>query len=545
MSRPWWQTDVVYQIYPRSFQDSNGDGVGDLPGITSRLGYLADLGVGAVWLSPFYPSPQADFGYDVSDYCGVDPQYGTLDDFDALTARAHELGLRVIVDLVPNHSSQAHAWFQESRSSRESPRRDWYIWRDPAPDGGPPNNWLSIFGGPAWSLDEATGQYYLHTFLEEQPDLNWRNPDVVDAMMDVARFWMRRGADGFRLDAVLFMGKHPDLPDLPPRTEAPALHKPTGEYDTLEHLYDTADPVVHDYFRRFRETVDGFASESGDGRDRVTIGELHEFDLGVWASYYGQPDGRGALDELHMPYNFGLLNTPWTAEGLRGHVDAIEAALPDGAWPNYVLGNHDERRLASRLGPENARLATLLLLTLRGAPTLYYGDELAMPEVDVPLDQRKDPWGFRSGLPELSRDGCRTPMAWDASPTAGFSSAPPDALWLPLHDDHETRNVAVQGGDPDSTLSFTRRALGVRRRLDALQSGGYAPLDGVPDDVFAFRRGGDVLVLLHVGDGTAEVALPAEQARVELATHDRQLEGETRGARVTLGPHEGLVLSVL
>ena len=538
---------MVYQIYPRSFQDSDGDGVGDLPGVTERLDYVADLGVGAVWLSPFYPSPQADFGYDVADYCGVDPQFGTLDDADRLVARAHELGLRVIVDVVPNHSSDQHAWFQESRSSRDSPKRDWYVWRDPKPDGSPPNNWLSIFGGPAWELDEATGQYYLHTFLREQPDLNWRNPEVVDAMMDVLRFWMARGVDGFRIDAILFIGKHPDLPDLPPRRTPNDFHKPTGEYDTLEHLYDTADPVVHEYFRRFRETVDGY-----DDAERVTIGELHEFkDLSRWAGYYGRPGPDGTLDELHMPFNFGLLNVDWTAAGIRAHVDAIEAALPDGAWPNYVLGNHDERRIATRLGPENVRLAALLLLTLRGAPTLYYGDELGVEEVNVPLGARRDPWGVRSGLPELGRDGCRTPMAWDGSPAAGFSDAAPSALWLPLHPDHATRNVEAQTADPDSTLAFVRRALAARAASPALHAGDYTPLDTLggapcPDDVFAFERAeGDdrALVLLHVGGGTVEVGVPEafRSGTVGVSTV-RDLEGTAVGERLALGPHAGLVV---
>ena len=543
MTRPWWQTDVVYQIYPRSFQDTDGDGVGDLAGVTERLGYVADLGVGAVWLSPFYPSPQADFGYDVADYCAVDPQFGTLADFDRLVERAHGLGLRVIVDVVPNHSSDQHAWFQESRQSRTSEKRDWYIWRDPAEDGGPPNNWLSIFGGPAWTLDEATGQYYLHTFLTEQPDLNWRNPAVVDAMMDVLRFWMGRGVDGFRIDAVLFSAKHPDLPDLPPRRSAPAMHKPTGEYDTLEHVYDTADPVIHEYFRRYRETVDGF-----DGAERVTIGELHAFnDLPRWASYYGRPGPDGTLDELHLPYNFGLLNVDWTAEGVRAHVDAIEAVLPDGAWPNYVLGNHDEARLATRLGEGSARLAGVLLLTLRGAPTLYYGDELGMPEADVPADRRVDPWAFRSGLPELSRDGARTPMAWDGSPSAGFSDADPSELWLPLHQGHDQTNVEAQAADPDSTLAFYRRALALRGQSDALRAGDYRPLDDVPDGVFAFERAaGDdrALVVLNFGDDRVEVDVPERYrgGAVRLATHDRQREGTTAGDRLAVAAKGGVVV---
>lgn len=540
MSHPWWQTDVVYQIYPRSFQDSNGDGIGDLPGITSRLGYVRDLGVGAVWLSPFYRSPQADFGYDVSDYRDVDPQFGTLEDFDALASKAKELGLKVIVDFVPNHSSDQHAWFQESRSSRTNAKRDWYTWRDPAPGGGPPNNWLSYFGGPAWTLDEATGQYYLHSFLTEQPDLNWRNPDLEAEMLDTLRFWMDRGVDGFRIDVAHLIAKDPELRDNPPAPPPTSgVFKSMGEYDTLLHVHDKGHPDVHRMFARIRETVDGH----GD-RERVTIGEIHDFDdLDRWASYYGTPTSKGTLSGLHMPFNFGLLNTPWTAHDVRAHVDALEGALPDGAWPNYVLGNHDEARIATRLGPASGKLAALLLLTLRGVPTLYYGDELGIEEVDVPLDDRKDPWGFRSGMPELSRDGCRTPMAWDASPGAGFSDAPPSRYWLPLHPNHESVNVEVESDDPESVWSFTRRALEVRNASPALQTGGYRALDDVPDGVFAFERiEGDErrLVLLHVGDGVLEIEVPEPYRVLEVVlSTERGLEA---GERVTLGPWAGVVL---
>ncbi len=536
--RPWWQTAAVYQVYPRSFQDSRGDGRGDLPGIIARLPYLAELGVGAVWLSPFYPSPQADFGYDVSDYRDVDPPYGTLADFDRLAEAAHALGLKLIVDFVPNHSSDQHAWFQESRASRDAGKRDWYVWRDPAPDGGPPNNWLSHFGGPAWTLDERTGQYYLHSFLTEQPDLNWRNPDVEAEMLDTLRFWMARGVDGFRIDVAHLIAKDPAFRDNPPADTAGSFHKSMGEYDAQLHVHDKGHPDVHQMFARIRQTVDGF-----DDQDRVTIGEIHDFDdLARWAGYYGTPTADGGLSGLHMPFNFGLLATPWTAAAVRAHVDAIEGALPDAAWPNYVLGNHDERRLATRLGTESVPLAGLLLLTLRGAPTLYYGDELGVEEVDVPPDRRVDPWGFRSGMPELSRDGCRTPMAWDASPGAGFSDADPSNFWLPLHPGHAAVNVASEAADLASPLSFYRRALAVRTASPSLQAGDYRPLDDVPDDVFAFVRGGDTLVLLHVGDGVAEVAVPEmfRGGTVRLATALSD-EGADVGETWSLGPWSGVV----
>ncbi|MDT7855780.1 alpha-amylase family glycosyl hydrolase [Rubrivirga sp. S365] len=540
MSHPWWQTRVVYQIYPRSFQDANGDGIGDLAGVTERLPYVAEtLGIGAVWLSPFYPSPQADFGYDVSDYRDVDPQFGTLDDFDALAARCHELDLKLIVDFVPNHSSDQHAWFQESRAGRESAKRDWYVWSDPKPDGSPPNNWLSHFGGPAWTLDEATGQMYLHSFLHEQPDLNWRNPEVEAEMLDTLRFWMDRGVDGFRIDVAHSILKDPQMRDNPPRTAPPeGAFKSLGEYDTQLHVHDKAHADVHDAFARIRRTVDGHSDA-----ERVAIGEIHEFDLDRWASFYGKPTGDGHLSGLHMPFNFGLLNVEWTAADVRAHVDAVEAALPDGAWPNYVLGNHDEPRLATRLGPESVRLAGLLLLTLRGTPTLYYGDELGMPDVDVPLDQRKDPWAERSGDPTLSRDGCRTPMAWDGSPSAGFSTAPPDALWLPLHASHDRVNVEAELADPDSHLAFYRRALAVRRETPALQTGAYSGLDGVPDGVFGFTRGDDALVLLHFGGGAVHVDLPARfrDGRVALSTDGRD-GGGAAGASLALPAWGGVVV---
>ena len=503
-SRPWWQTGVIYQVYPRSFQDSNGDGVGDLEGIRQRLDYLVWLGVDALWLSPFYPSPQADFGYDVADYCGVDPLFGDLGAFDRLVADAHARGLRVIVDWVPNHSSDQHPWFEESRRSRDSEKRDWYVWRDPTPDGAPPNNWLSAFGGPAWTLDEATGQSYLHSFLREQPDLNWRSPALRAAMLDTLRFWMARGVDGFRIDVAHHVLKDPGLRDNPPNPAPSGGHKPVSPYDSQLHVHDKDHPDAHALYREVRAVVDGF-----DDRERVTLGEIHLPDaLDRWAAYYGGE----ALDEIHMPLNFGLLNVEWTAAGLRQHVVAIEAVLPAGAWPNYVLGNHDERRLAARLGPERARLAALLLLTLRGTPTLYYGDELGISKVVVPADRVRDPMGTRSGVPGLGRDSGRTPMAWDTSLTAGFSTEPPDRLWLPLHNRWESENVALQSKDEGSMISLYRALLGIRRERPALRSGVYRPLPYPSDTVFAFERrfGSDrVVVIMNLSDEPAIMSLKA------------------------------------
>ena len=536
-SLPWWQTGVLYQVYPRSFQDSDGDGSGDLDGITERLGYLADLGVDAVWISPFYPSPGADGGYDVADYCGVDPLYGDLAAFDRLVARAHGLGLRVVVDWVPNHSSDRHPWFCESRASRDTSRRDWYVWRDATPDGGPPNNWLSAFGGPAWTWDDATGQFYLHSFLPSQPDTNWRSPALRAALRETLRFWMDRGVDGFRIDTAVHIAKDPLFRDNPPEPRPDAGHKPVTAYERQQHVRDRAHPDVHGFFRTFRETVDTHDGPDGHRRERALFGEIHlGHDLPQWASYFGTPEA----PELHVPLNFGLLGTPWTAAGLRAHVEAIEAVLPEGAWPSYVLGSHDEHRLAARVAPAGARLAAVLLTTLRGTPTLYAGDEIGTPDVDVPSDRIRDPAGLR--VPGTGRDTGRTPMAWDASPSAGFSAAPPHALWLPLHAGHETLNVAAQRADPDSLLTLYHHLLALRRATPALHAGTFRALDGLPGTVFGYERDAGesrAAVLLNVSDAAAETPLPAGPRRVVASTHHT---ADASGRTLRLRPHEGVVL---
>ena len=465
----WWQSGVVYQIYPRSFRDSNGDGTGDLVGVREKIEYLSEtLGVDALWLSPFYPSPMADFGYDVADYTDVDPLFGTLADIDALIAAAHERDIAVIIDFVPNHSSDQHPWFRASRSSRTDPKRDWYVWRDPKQDGSPPNNWLANFGGSAWQWDDATSQYYLHSFLPEQPDLNWRNPELKAAMFDTLRFWLDRSVDGFRIDVAHAIMKDPDLRDNPPNPDVGhGLHKSLGAYDAQLHIHDKGHPDVHGVYRELRALLDAYGAE----RPRVAIGGIHIFDWAEWARYYG-----AALDELHLPFNFGLLGVHWSAQAVRRVVDGLEAALPAGAWPNYVLGNHDEPRIASRIGRDNAPLAMMLLLTLRGTPTLYYGDELGMRDVPIPLEREQDPWGKRVPGLGLGRDPERTPMQWDASPHAGFC-APDVEPWLPVSDDAARVNVAVELADSGSMLTLTRRLLALRRATPALAHGGYRPID--------------------------------------------------------------------
>lgn len=533
----WWQTGVVYQIYPRSFQDANGDGIGDLAGILQRLDYLSDtLGVDAIWLSPFYPSPMADFGYDVSDYKNIDPIFGSLEDFDRLVAEAHRRNLHVIIDFVPNHTSDQHPWFLESRSSRHNPRRDWYFWRDPKPDGSPPNNWLSLFGGKAWEYDEKTQQYYLHLFLKEQPDLNWRNPEVKAAMLDVLRFWLERGVDGFRLDVAHFIMKDPELRDNPPNPDITKADLIIGEYSTQLHIHDIAHPDVHKVFREIRQLLDAYSQD----QPRFSVGEIHLFDWKEWAKYYGEH-----LDELHMPFNFAFIHkTPWQPKAIRAEVEAIEAALPPGAWPNYVMGNHDEQRLASRYGKEQVRVAAMLLLTLRGTPTLYQGDELGMESVEIPPEKQKDPFGLR--VPGFGRDPCRTPMQWTPAENAGFS--PPGVeTWLPLSPKYKEENVEVELRDPTSVLNLYRKLLALRRATPALNRGSYRSIGETIDECFSFLReagGQSYLITLNFSDNeTHPLTGLAGKGKICLSTGlDRS--GSISLDMLSLRPHEGLIIEL-
>jgi alpha-glucosidase len=535
----WWQTGVIYQVYPRSFLDTTQNGIGDLSGVIEKLDYLSDtLGVDAIWLSPFYPSPMADFGYDVANYVDVHPLFGDLQTFDELVLQAHRRELHVIIDLVPNHTSDQHPWFRESRRSRRSPKRDWYVWHDANPDGSPPNNWLSVFGGSAWEWDQTTRQYYLHSFLKEQPDLNWRNPQVKEAMFDVVRFWLERGVDGFRIDVAHFIMKDPDLRDNPSNTSHTAqMHRSLGAYDSQIHLYDKGHPDVHQVYREFRQLLDEYSHD----RPRMSVGEIHIFNWPVWASYYGEN-----LDEIHMPFNFTLLGVKWQARAVRLLVDRLEAVLPPGAWPNYVLGNHDEPRLASHLGKEAARMAAMLLLTLRGTPTLYYGDEIGMLDVSIPVEKEQDPWGKR--VPGLGRDPQRTPMQWTAGPSAGFSTTDAQALWLPLSPEYQATNVAVELNDPGSILNLYRSLLAYRRSHLSLQTGDYQPLDGMPETVFAYLRRAHgfpgMLVLLNFAAQAVQVQLPGRwSGRLVLSTY-LDCEGEVDLQGLTLRAYEGWLIEL-
>jgi alpha-glucosidase len=527
----WWQSGVIYQIYPRSFQDSNGDGVGDLPGIVARLDYLVALGVDAIWISPLYPSPMADSGYDVSDYCGIDPSFGTFADFDRLVAAAHVRGLRVILDYVPNHSSARHPWFVESRASRTNAKRDWYIWRDPAPDGGPPNNWLSEFGGSAWTLDEATGQYWYHAYLPEQPDLNWRNPQVREAMLEVLRFWLDRGVDGFRVDAIHHLFEDEGLRDNPLNPDWRPGMSPARRV-TRAHTMD--QPEVQEAVAAMRRVVDAYPG------DQVLVGEAY-LPIDRLMAYYGIE-----LSGFQLPFNFHLLSTPWKARAIGALIEQYEAALPPGAWPNWVLGNHDRSRLASRLGPAQARVAAMLLLTLRGTPTIYQGDEIGMADVPIPPERVQDPWERRVPGLGLGRDPVRTPMQWNAGPGAGFTtSAEP---WLPLAEDWRSVNVATQEPYPASMLWLYRQLIALRRTGTALSVGTYCCVPVDEDEVLAYERqdeatGRRLRVALNLGISPRELVGLAPGARILLSTYPNR-RGEVLPSVLRLAPNEGVVVEL-
>lgn len=518
----WWKTAVVYQVYPRSFQDSNGDGVGDLSGITARLDHLVWLGVDAVWISPVFSSPMADFGYDVSDYCGIDPRFGTLAEFDALVAAAHARGLRVILDYVPNHSSDRHPWFQESRSSRTNPKRDWYIWRDGSPCGGPPSNWLSEFGGSAWSLDPVTGQFYYHAYLPEQPDLNWRNPDVREAMLDVLRFWLNRGVDGFRVDAIHHLFEDPALRDNPPNPEW-CLGQSPARRVIRAHTMDL--PEVQDVVAAMRRVADGYG-------ERLMIGEAF-LPFEQMMAYYGRD-----LSGFQLPFNFHLIVTPWTASAIADLVRRYEAALPQGAWPNWVLGNHDRSRLASRIGPAQTRVAAMLLLTLRGTPTIYQGEEIGMTDVPIPPGCVQDPWEKNVPGLGLGRDPVRTPMPWGDSPSGGFTTGEP---WLPLGPAGTGMTVADQARNPHSLFALYRVLLRLRRAESALASGAIEDVTATGQVLSYMRRSGTRALFVALNLGGEEQDMPGPGGgRVILSTElDRSESTPDR-----LRPNEGLVIAM-
>jgi alpha-glucosidase len=493
----WWRKAVFYQVYPRSFQDSNGDGIGDLPGITSRIDYFLDLGIDALWISPFFRSPMKDFGYDISDYRDVDPMFGTMDDFRDLLAAAHGRGLRVVIDLVVNHSSDEHPWFKAARSSREDPKHDWYIWQ-PIRGKSPPNNWISLFEQrSAWYPNEATGEWYLATFTRSQPEFNWRNAELRQAIFDTARFWLDLGADGFRMDVATAYFKDGQFRSNPRNLRpVPDLFQ--------HHLYDRNRPEVHGAFKEFRALADSYG-------DRVLIGETHGIDPALAASCHGKDN-----DELHLAFNFDFLFRPWGAKSFRQGAERWYTLLPAGAWPNFTLSNHDQRRHFGRYGSgmnaeARARIAAAMLLCLRGTPFLYYGEELGMQNGRVPRSRMRDPLGLSTWPLPFGRDPERTPMQWDGSANAGFSDAEP---WLPVNPDYRHRNAAAQMEDPLSLWNWYAVLLRLRKEQPALVSGSLHWLES-PPGVMAWQRrldgagGSTVAVYLNFSSHAARIEVHA------------------------------------
>lgn len=519
MAEPWWRSAVIYHILVRSFQDFNGDGEGDLPGLISRLDYIRDLGVQAIWLSPIYDSPWKDCGYDASDFERVHPKYGTLDDFRRLTAECERRGLRVILDWVPNHTSNQHRWFQESKSSRDNAKHDWYVWADPAEDGGPPNNWLSVFGGSAWELVPERGQYYFHAFLKEQPDLNWRTPAVRETLCTNLKYWYDLGARGFRIDAADMLLEDRLLRDNPPNPNA----QPTDAPDNF---------VIQTYTRNRlgnHQLMHGFRAAAEQLPDCVLLGEMY-LPIEKIVTYYGDAE----RPELHLPLNLQLLNAGWQADDLQRIIDKANALITAPRWPSWSLGNHDIQRLAERIPPAHARLAAMLLLTIRGTPTLYYGDELGMQNITVAPGSEHDPQA--KAWPGHNRDVARSPMQWDASPLGGFSTHEP---WLPVGN-HARRNVESESHDSESLLNFYRRLLKVRREEPALHAGEYRPL-ARRDPLIAFERGvGErkCVVVLNLGD--TEQAFDVGAGEILLSSRLDRRSGEIVAGPLKLRAGEGV-----
>ncbi len=527
---PWWREAIIYQVYPRSFLDTNGDGVGDLPGITAKLDYIASLGVDIVWISPYFTSPMKDFGYDVSDYCDVDPLFGTLADFDALIARAHGLGLKIMIDQVMSHTAEAHPWFAESRKSVDNPKSDWYVWADALPDGNPPNNWLSVFGGSSWQWDTRRKQYYLHNFLVSQPDMNFHHPQVQQAHLDNLRFWLERGVDGVRMDACNFHFHDTQL-----RSNPPAVNRDTATvsdvnpYGMQAHIYDKTRPENIAFLQKIRTLLDEYGA--------VAIGEVGADDaLGVMADYTA--DG----DKLHMAYSFNLLTPVCSAAYIRAQVEEFEARVK-GGWASWSVGNHDSVRVMSRWGGSNptpavAKLVLAMQLSLKGTPCLYQGDELALTEADVPFELLQDPYGITFWPEFKGRDGCRTPMPWDANaPHAGFTSGKP---WLPVAEPHVAAAASAQEADPESTLNFARRIIAWRRQQPQLTRGEIVFYDA-PEPVLALRRDleGHPGMIAFFNLGADSVTFDLREAEGATAVSGHGLKGSVEGTTVTLPAYGG------
>ena len=531
----WWRGAVIYEIYPRSFSDSNGDGIGDLQGIIDRLDYVASLGVDAIWIAPFFKSPMADFGYDVSDYRAVDPMFGSMADFERLLAKAHRLGLKVIIDHVLSHTSIEHDWFRESRSSRDNPKSDWYVWADPRPDGTPPNNWLSIFGGVAWKWESRRGQYYLHNFLSSQPDLNFHNAQVRAAVLDNLRFWLDKGVDGLRLDAVNFCFHDCELRSNPPKPVEARTTKgfsSDNPYAYQYHLFDKTQPQNLGFLNELRALLDQYPGTAA-------LGEVSSEDsLATIAEYTSG-------NRLHMAYSFELLSDDATAAHLRTTVETLESRVADG-WACWAFSNHDVHRVVTRWGgarplPQMANQLLALLCSLRGSVCIYQGEELGLPEAELPFHSLRDPYGIAFWPNFKGRDGCRTPMPWDESANAGFSAAAP---WLPLANEHRALCVTRQEAANDSTLNSFRAFLEWRRAHPVLIAGDIRFLDA-PESLVVFVRGDSstqMLAAFNLSTQRIEVDL-AELSKFRQIDSAGVLEGELRGERLIMQPHGAVFAS--
>jgi alpha-glucosidase len=527
-ARLWWRDGAIYQIYPRSFADSNHDDIGDLNGIIAHLDYLVELGIDAIWLSPIYPSPEVDFGYDISDYNAIDPRFGSMDDFERLLKTAHQKGIKIILDLVLNHTSDQHPWFLSSRRARQDPFHDWYIWRDAGPGGKPPNNWQSVFGGSAWEYDSELKQYYYHMFYKEQPDVNWRNPSVRKAMLDVFRFWLERGVDGFRLDVFNLYFKHPDLLDNP-------IKSGLRGFDRQKHINDVDQPEMIPLLQEIRQLLDSYPEKYAVGE---TFGSSAER-----AAYYCN---QGLL---HAAFDFEMLACRWNPGQFYRAIQNWENALLPGSWPNWVMNNHDTKRSASRLtwdeNDERLKIAATILLTQRGTPFLYYGEEIGMRDIRLTRNQIKDPIGKRYWPLFKGRDGCRSPMQWDDSAYAGFSRSEP---WLPVHPDYQQRNVKVQMASQNSLYHFYRKLLHLRQEYPALREGMFIPLTYDPRWILAYLRQIDaqtILVALNFSRRPLKLFLGTRLAKGPwqlLLSNKRDTPPSPGSGSISLEPVEACIL---
>ena len=532
----WWKNAVIYQIYPRSFKDTNSDGVGDLAGIIEKLDYLNDgtdgsLGIDAIWLSPIYKSPMADLGYDISDYYNIDSVYGRMTDFEKLISGAHKREIKVIMDYIPNHTSDKHPWFIESKKSRDNPKRDWYIWRDAKPDGSPPNNWLSVFGGSAWTIDKKTDQYYLHSFLPEQPDLNWRNPLVETELQKVLKYWMAKGVDGFRTDALNHLIKDEQFRDEPPNPG----YKPGEDnpYEALTHIYTRGQEELV-------PSISKLCSVLGEQKGRFMVGEMAT-SLPTEELLKFQ---NACTNQLHLPFNFNLINLAWEAKTYKKFIDDYDKQLSPDNTPNWVLGNHDQTRIASRIGKEAAKIAAMLTLTLRGTLFIYYGEEIGMEDTKIPKDKIQDPWEKRVEGFGLGRDPERTPMQWNRSKSAGFSKGEP---WLPVNPNFQEVNVAVELKDSESMLSLYRRLIWYRKSSKVLLEGSYKSIGSGSKEIFSYIRekdGKKLLVALNFSSDEQKVTIATDigKGSVVLSTYLDLEEKEITLKDFTLRPNEGILI---